>query len=65
MSDKPRGVTPDPVRQRRMEIYSFLIVTVILLPGLTVATVGAYGFSVWIYQVINGPPGPPKTASTP
>lgn len=42
-----------------MEIYAFFIVTVIVLPALTVATVGTWGLTVWIYQMINGPPGPP------
>jgi len=45
---------------RRMEIYAFLIVTVILMPALAVATVGGWGLTVWIYQTINGPPGPPN-----
>ena len=30
-----------------------------LLPALAVATVGGYGLSVWIFQMIVGPPGPP------
>jgi len=47
-------------QRRRMEIYAFLIVTVLLMPALAVATVGGWGLSVWIYQTINGPPGPPK-----
>ncbi|MBC2775968.1 nitrate reductase, partial [Rhizobium sp. AQ_MP] len=24
-----------------------------------VATVGGFGFMVWMYQIIAGPPGPP------
>ena len=54
---------PDPSdgsRARRMEIYAFLIVTALVMPALAVATVGTYGLSVWIYQAINGPPGPPS-----
>jgi periplasmic nitrate reductase NapE len=47
-------------QKRRMEIYAFLIVTVVLMPALAVATVGTWGLTVWIYQTINGPPGPPK-----
>lgn len=45
--------------RRRMEIYAFLIVTALLMPALAVATVGAWGLTVWTYQAINGPPGPP------
>ena len=54
---------PDPSdgsRARRLEIYAFLIVTALVMPALAVATVGTYGLSVWIYQAINGPPGPPS-----
>ena len=43
-----------------MEIYAFVLVTAVLMPALAVATVGTYGFSVWIYQTIAGPPGPPS-----
>ena len=52
--------TPDGSRARRMEIYAFLIVTALVMPALAVATVGTYGLSVWIYQAISGPPGPPS-----
>jgi nitrate reductase NapE len=45
--------------KRRMEVYAFLIITAILMPALAVATVGSWGLTVWIYQAINGPPGPP------
>jgi nitrate reductase NapE len=43
-----------------MEIYAFLVVTAILMPAIAVATVGTWGLTVWIYQTINGPPGPPS-----
>jgi nitrate reductase NapE len=43
-----------------MEIYAFLIVTAVLMPALTVTMVGTWGLTVWIYQIISGPPGPPK-----
>jgi nitrate reductase NapE len=59
MSDKAQDVTDSTSHKRRMEIYAFLIVTVVLMPALAVATVGTWGLTVWIYQAINGPPGPP------
>lgn len=37
----------------------FLATTFLLIPGAAVAFVGAFGFAVWIYQMIAGPPGPP------
>jgi periplasmic nitrate reductase NapE len=46
-------------RRRRMEIFAFLFLTAILMPALAVATVGSYGLAIWIYQIVNGPPGPP------
>lgn len=60
MSDRPQDVTASTSHKRRMEIYAFLIVTAVLMPALAVATVGTYGLSVWIYQAIYGPPGPPS-----
>jgi nitrate reductase NapE len=50
----------DNVRRWRMEIYAFLIVTAVLMPALAVITVGTWGLTVWIYQAISGPPGPPQ-----
>jgi nitrate reductase NapE len=47
------------LRRRRMEIFAFLLLTVVLMPTLAVVTVGTYGLSVWIFQTIVGPPGPP------
>ena len=47
------------LRRTRMEIFAFLFLTAILMPGLAVATVGSYGLAVWIYQMVAGPPGPP------
>lgn len=41
------------------EARVFLLLTAVLAPMLAVLIVGGYGFLVWIYQVIAGPPGPP------
>ena len=57
--DEDNGQAQDRPRKRRMEVYAFLIVTAVLMPALAVATVGTWGLTVWIYQAINGPPGPP------
>jgi nitrate reductase NapE len=56
---QPAALAPAP-RRRRMELYAFLIVTAVLMPALTVATVGTYGLAVWVYQIFSGPPGPPS-----
>lgn len=44
---------------RRGELLVFLFLTVVLAPILAVAIVGGWGFAVWIYQMMYGPPGPP------
>lgn len=59
MPDAAQSVRDSTSHKRRMEIYAFLIVTAVLMPALAVATVGTWGLTVWIYQAINGPPGPP------
>lgn len=41
---------------RSRELYMFLFLTVVLAPALSVAIVGGYGFAIWIYQLIAGPP---------
>ena len=41
---------------RKAELRSFLFLTVVMAPILTVMIVGGYGFLVWMYQMVNGPP---------
>ena len=47
---------PDPSEQKRQEWRMFLFIVVFLFPIFTVALVGAYGFSIWMYQLLMGPP---------
>jgi nitrate reductase NapE len=42
--------------RRRRELLVFLFLTVVLAPVLAVAIVGGYGFAVWMYQLVSGPP---------
>jgi nitrate reductase NapE len=39
------------------ELKAFLMITVVLAPVLAVLFVSGFGFSVWISQLIMGPPG--------
>jgi nitrate reductase NapE len=48
----------DPSTKRR-EIVMFLLLAIVIWPVLAVAVVGGYGFLVWMFQLIMGPPGPP------
>lgn len=41
---------------RRQELLVFLFFTVVLAPVLSVAIVGGLGFSIWMFQLLNGPP---------
>ena len=41
---------------RKRELLVFLFLAIVLIPGLSVAIVGGYGFAVWMYQLIAGPP---------
>ncbi len=39
------------------ELRSFLFLTIVMVPVLTVMFVAGFGFSVWFYQMLIG--GPP------
>lgn len=49
--------TGDRLRRRRMEVFAFVFLTVVVMPALAVATVGSYGLGIWLYQMVAGPPG--------
>ena len=57
MIDSPTE-TDRPKHRKRDEIIAFLILAVVIWPILSVAIVGGYGFLVWMWQLIFGPPGP-------
>lgn len=44
---------------KKAEVLSFLFLAFIIWPILAVAVVGGFGFLVWMYQLVAGPPGPP------
>jgi periplasmic nitrate reductase NapE len=39
------------------ELRSFLFLSIVMAPVLAVTFVSGYGFIVWMYQLIAGPPG--------
>ena len=49
-----------PARSFRDELFVFLIIVALVWPVMTVGIVGGYGFAVWMYQIVAGPPGPPR-----
>jgi nitrate reductase NapE len=50
-----RAAKPPSTRQE--EFRSFLFFTVVMAPVLAVLIVAGYGFAVWMYQIVAGPPG--------
>lgn len=42
---------------KRQEFGAFLLLSVFLAPVLSVILVGGYGFIIWMFQLIAGPPG--------
>jgi len=44
--------------RRRYELLVFAILAILVWPVATVGVVGGWGFAVWMYQQVYGPPGP-------
>jgi nitrate reductase NapE len=44
---------------RRRELLAFLVLAFGIWPIVAVGVVGAFGFTVWMWQIVFGPPGPP------
>ncbi len=42
---------------KAQELRAFLVLSVILAPVLAFAVVAGYGFLVWMFQLVAGPPG--------
>lgn len=52
----PNNDAPDNSDTARDELHTFLFLTIILAPLITIVIVGGYGFLVWMAQLILGPP---------
>jgi len=52
-------VIPVMRTQRWQELVAFLVLAFGIWPIVAVGVVGGYGFLVWMWQIVNGPPGPP------
>lgn len=50
------GSMVDAPSTRLEELRSFLFFTVVMAPLLAVLVVGGYGFLVWMYYLVSGPP---------
>ncbi len=58
LDHQPNSETPPPA-SRRSELLAFLALAFGIWPLVAVAVVGGYGFAVWMWQIVFGPPGPP------
>jgi periplasmic nitrate reductase NapE len=56
--DTPRPVGDIPP-SRNVELLTFILLAIVIWPILAIGLVGGYGFLIWTYQSIAGPPGPP------
>ena len=56
--EEPETMAPETRKKRELKL--FLFIAVLLFPILAIAVVGGFGFAVWIYQMLAGPPGPPS-----
>ena len=61
MTLPPASVPPAATSSRRRELLTFFILAFAIWPIVAVAVVGGYGFIVWMYQIVFGPPGPPAS----
>ncbi|MCW8084247.1 periplasmic nitrate reductase, NapE protein [Sabulicella glaciei] len=43
---------------RRQELLAFFILAVLIWPFIAVGVVAGFGFLVWMYHLVVGPPGP-------
>ncbi|RWN56705.1 periplasmic nitrate reductase, NapE protein [Mesorhizobium sp.] len=60
--DSPQAFSdsePSRWKTRRRELLAFLALAFGIWPIVAVGVVGGYGFLVWMYQIVFGPPGPP------
>ena len=51
MEEKPESLT------KKQELRSFLFLSVVMAPIVAVIFVAGYGFVVWMFQLLAGPPG--------
>ncbi|MDQ0323743.1 nitrate reductase NapE [Pararhizobium capsulatum DSM 1112] len=56
----PGSVTnAQPLPRRRAELLTFIALAFGIWPIIAVGIVGGFGFAVWMWQIVFGPPGPP------
>ncbi|AXQ95956.1 periplasmic nitrate reductase, NapE protein (plasmid) [Cereibacter azotoformans] len=59
MAEDPPRTTEMTRTGRRGELFVFFVLAAVIWPFLSIAFVGGYGFLIWMWQIVFGPPGPP------
>jgi nitrate reductase NapE len=57
VADKNVSTEVAAPRRKTEEFRTWFFLTFIMAPMLAVLTVSGFGFVVWMYQLIAGPPG--------
>jgi periplasmic nitrate reductase NapE len=52
---EPREDSIGEPQRKKEEFRTWLFLALVMAPVLSVVIVSAYGFAVWLYQVITGP----------
>jgi nitrate reductase NapE len=60
--DTNRSSAADRGARRWPERLAFAVLALGIWPLVAVAIVGGYGFLIWMWQLVYGPPGPPGAA---
>ena len=55
--DRPGSEASNETFTKAQELRSFLFLAVVMAPILAGMIVGGYGFIVWMFQAVVGPPG--------
>jgi periplasmic nitrate reductase NapE len=55
-AERYRAAGDETSSDRAVELRSFLFLTIVMMPVLSVIIVSGYGFLVWMYQLLAGPP---------
>ena len=55
-TERHRAASDATSSDKAVELRSFLFLTIVMMPVLSVMIVGGYGFLVWMYQLLAGPP---------
>ena len=58
---EPRQGLGEALPSRRQELFMFVLLAILIWPVIAVGVVGGYGFVVWMWQLVFGPPGPPPS----